>query len=196
MTNGRNVKSQKKDTTNDYERAKDFLSDVEIKLLLETSKKTRYPKRNYLLLLMIYRHGLRVSEAITIKKSDLNIKESRIWISRLKNGLSTEHPISGDELRAIKRYFSSRKGALRWLFVNERGLPLTRQAVNYLIKIISLKAELKNVHPHTLRHSSGFYLANKGYDLRLIQDYLGHRDPKHTAHYTRVVIKRFEKLWD
>lgn len=90
--NGRNVKSNEKDTANAHERAKDFLSDVEIKVLLETSKKTRYPKRNYLLLLIINRHGLRVSEAIAIKKSDLNIKESRIWINRLKNGLSTEYP--------------------------------------------------------------------------------------------------------
>lgn len=196
MSNGRNVKSLKKETTNAHERSKDFLSDAEIKLLLEASKKSRYPKRNYLLLLMIYRHGLRVSEAITIKKSDVNVKESRIWINRLKNGLSVEHPISGDELRAIKRYFNSREDNLPWIFVNERGLPLTRQAVNYIIAVAAEKAKLQNVHPHTLRHSCGFYLANKGYDLRLIQDYLGHRDPKHTAHYTRVVSKRFEKLWD
>ncbi|VAW16594.1 Type 1 fimbriae regulatory protein, FimB/FimE family [hydrothermal vent metagenome] len=145
---------------------------------------------------MIYQNGLRVSEVITIKKSDVNIKESRIWVNRLKSGLSVEHPISGDELRAIKRYLNSRKDNLPWLFVNERGLPLTRQAINYIVDIVSTTAKLENVHPHTLRHSCGFYLANKGYDLRLIQDYLGHRDPKHTAHYTRVVSKRFEKLWE
>jgi len=51
------------------------------------------------------------------------------------------------------------------------------------------------VHPHTLRHSCGFALANKGYDLRLIQDYLGHRDPRHTVHYTRTAGRRFEGLW-
>lgn len=191
----RNVKSREKRTTNDHERAKDFLSDMEIKQLLDASKKTRYPKRNYLLLLMMYQHGLRVTEAISLKRSDVNIKESRIWVNRLKNGLSVEHPISGDELRAVKRYFASRKDGLPWLFVNERGLPLTRQAVNYIVSTAAGRAELENVHPHTLRHSCGFYLANKGYDLRLIQDYLGHRDPKHTAHYTRVVSKRFEKLW-
>lgn len=56
-------------------------------------------------------------------------------------------------------------------------------------------AELPPVHSHMLRHSCGFYLANRGYDLRLIQDYLEHRDPKHTVHYTRVVGNRFEGLW-
>jgi type 1 fimbriae regulatory protein FimB len=46
-----------------------------------------------------------------------------------------------------------------------------------------------------LRHSCGCYLANRGYDLRVIQDYLGHRDPEHTVHYTRVGGRRFEGLW-
>jgi len=50
-------------------------------------------------------------------------------------------------------------------------------------------------HPHTLRHSCGFALADKGHDLRLIQDYLGHRDPRHTVHYTRTAGRRFEGLW-
>ncbi len=49
--------------------------------------------------------------------------------------------------------------------------------------------------PHTLRHSCGFALADKGHDLRLIQDYLGHRDPRHTVHYTRTARRRFEGLW-
>ncbi len=195
MTNRRNVKSNEKRTTNAHERSKNFLSNAEMQELLEASKKSRYPVRNHLLLLMMYRHGLRVSEAVNLKITDINLKESRLWIERLKNGLSVEHPIVGDELRAIKRYLRHRNDHLPWLFVNERNLPLTRQAVNYIIKTAANKTAIKNVHPHTLRHSCGFYLANKGYDLRLIQDYLGHRDPKHTVNYTRVVSSRFEKLW-
>ena len=97
-----------------------------------------------------------------------------------------EHPIAGDELRAIKRYMASRPDALPWLFISERGQPFTRQSVNYLIAEAAARAGLPPVHPHMLRHSCGFSLANHGYDLRLIQDYLGHRDPKHTVHYTRV----------
>lgn len=195
MVKGRNVKSNKKITTDDHERSKNFLSNTEVKDLLEASKQSRYPTRNYLLLLMMYRHGLRVSEVINLKLTDVNLKESRLWVERLKNSLSVEHPIVGDELRAIKRYLRSRKDNLPWLFINERNLPLTRQAVNYIVKAAADKTDIKNVHPHTLRHSCGFYLANKGYDLRLIQDYLGHRDPKHTVNYTRVVSSRFEKLW-
>ena len=72
---------------------------------------------------------------------------------------------------------------------------MTRQAVNYLVGAAARIAGLAHVHPHMLRHSCGYYLANEGYDMRLIQDYLGHRDPKHTAHYTRVAGHRFEGLW-
>jgi Phage integrase family len=104
-------------------------------------------------------------------------------------------PLAGDELRAIRRHLASRTDALPWLFLSERGQPLTRQAVHYLVAAAAARAGLPGVHPHTLRHACGFALANKGHDLRLIQDYLGHRDPRHTAHYTRTAGRRFEGLW-
>ena len=195
MSNGRNVKSEKKETANHHEKGKDYLAASEIEVFLKASKKTRYPKRNYLLMLLMYRHGLRVSEAINLRISDVNLKESRIWIARLKGGLSTEHPLLGDELRAIKGYLKLRKDNLPWLFINERRLPLTRQAVSYLVATAGEKAGIENVHPHTLRHSCGFNLANNGKELRVIQDYLGHRDPKHTVQYTRIASKRFEEIW-
>ena len=123
------------------------------------------------------------------------MNRNRIWIRRLKNGLSVEHPIEGDEQRAIKRYLRTRKDNLPYLFINERKEQFTRKAINYIVKTASIKANLENVHPHTLRHSCGYYLANRGYDLRLIQDYLRHRDPKHTVIYTQVAGVRFEGLW-
>jgi site-specific recombinase XerD len=195
MPNPPNVKSSDNEATDSHERSKDFLNDQEVSLLLKAAKKGRHNIRDYLLLLMIYRHGLRVSEAIALKKSDLNLAQSRIWIERLKNGLSVEQPIAGDELRAIKRYLNIRTDNLPWLFISEREQPLTRQAVNYIIKCAAKRCQLVNVHPHTLRHSCGYYLANKGLDLRLIQDYLGHRDPKHTVHYTRIAGSRFDGIW-
>ena len=72
---------------------------------------------------------------------------------------------------------------------------MTRQAVNYLVAAAAVRAGLAGVHPHTLRHSCGFALADKGHDLRLIQDYLGHRDPRCTVRYNHTSGRRFEGLW-
>jgi site-specific recombinase XerD len=125
----------------------------------------------------------------------VDVEQARLWVRRLKNGLSVEQPIAGDELRTVKRYLAIRTDGLPWLFISERGQPLTRQSVNYLVASAAARAGLPPVWPHMLRHSCGFYLANRGHDLRLIQDYLGHRDPKHTVRYTRTAGSRFEGLW-
>src|SRR5215471_21775268 len=168
-------------------RGKDFLTDAEMERFLDAARLGRHGVRDYLLMLMAYRHGLRVSELIDLRLRDLDLDTGRMYVRRKKGSLSTHHPLEGDALRALRAWLrerGQRKDArLSYLFLSERG-PMTRQAFNYLVKECGLRAKLcLHVHPHMLRHSTGYYLANRGHDTRLIQDYLGHKNIMHTVRY-------------
>lgn len=180
-------------------RDKNFLTEGEAQKFLDAARRGRHGVRDYVMMLMIYRHGLRVSELIDIRMRDLDLDTARLFVRRKKGSLSTHQPIEGDELRAIRAWLRERSersdARSSYLFLSERG-PITRQAINYLAKKIGQRARLPfSVYPHMLRHSTGYYLANKGYDTRLIQDYLGHKNIAHTVKYTRTAAGRFEGLW-
>jgi type 1 fimbriae regulatory protein FimB len=178
---------------------KDFLTEAEMKRFLDAARYGRHGVRDHAMMIVTYRHGLRVSELIDIRIKDLDLETSRLYVRRKKGSLSTHQPIEGDELRAIRAWLRERELRLdarsSYLFLSERG-PLTRQAMNYLVAQTGKRAKLRfHVHPHMLRHSTGYYLANRNYDTRLVQDYLGHRNIAHTVRYTRTAAVRFEGLW-
>ena len=86
MTDQRNGQSSPVDA---HERARDFLSEPDVKQLVEGTKHSRYPECNQLLILMMFRHGFRVSEALGIRMDHMNLNESRMWVERLKGSLAT-----------------------------------------------------------------------------------------------------------
>ena len=143
-------------------RRKDYLAAAEIAALLYAAKAGRHGARDHLLMLTTYRHGLCVSEVVDLRREEIDLGRSRLWVRRLKGGLSVRHPVGGDELRAIRRHLATRSDTLPWLFVSERGQPLTRQSMNCLLAAAAQGAGLLPVRPHMLRHSCGYALANKG----------------------------------
>jgi type 1 fimbriae regulatory protein FimB len=180
-------------------RRKNFLTEGEIESFLKAARKGRHRVRNFAMLLLAYRHGLRVSELVNMRIADVDLDTSRLFVRRLKGSLSTSHPLDGDEIRALRAWLRERINTPSCnsplVFLSERG-PMTRQAFNYICAEVGKRAGLNmKVHPHILRHSCGFALANEGCDTRLIQDYLGHRNIRHTQLYTRTAAVRFERLW-
>ena len=147
----------------------------------------------------MFRHGLRVSEACGLRVSQVDIESRVLHVARLKQGLSTTHPLRGDEIRAIKAWLTERarmKPETEAFFLSERRGPLSRKTVWFMIGRYGKRAGLsEDAHPHMLHHACGFALADQGADTRLLQDYLGHRNIQHTVKYTATNPARFERLW-
>lgn len=118
MSTRLNVKSNAELAADAHERGREYLGLAQIDELLVAAKAGRHGTRDHLLIMMMFRHGLRVSEAISLRRDHVDLAQSRLWVPRLKRGLSVEHPIEGDELRAIRRWFGQREDRLPWLFVS------------------------------------------------------------------------------
>jgi integrase len=84
-------------------RGKDYLTQPEMDRLLEAAKRGRYGVRDHTMLFLAYRHGLRVSELVGLRVNDLDLETAKLWVKRLKGSLSTEQPIEGDTLRAVRQ---------------------------------------------------------------------------------------------
>ena len=109
--------------------------------------------------------------------------------------LPSTHPIRGPELRAL-RELRREYPESPYLFVTERGGPMTPATARKLIARAGELAKLPfPIHPHMLRHSAGYKLANEGHDTRSIQQYLGHRNITHTVRYTELSPERFKGFW-
>ncbi|MEQ4958855.1 tyrosine-type recombinase/integrase [Enterobacter hormaechei] len=177
-----------------------YITRDEVQRLMSVTAMGRYAERDSCMILFGYLHGLRVSELTGLKLCDLDIEGRRIFIRRLKNGLSTVHPLQPEEMFLFNKWMEIRhqiaKNDCEWLFVTNRGGRMSRQRVSVLLKRYGNIAGLGiTVHPHMLRHGCGYELAEQGLDTRLIQDYLGHKNIQHTVHYTAGNAARFTVAW-
>jgi len=145
--------------------------------------------------LMAFRHGLRVSELVSLRWSHVDLKQGLLYVVRLKNGIASQHPLFGPELRALRQLQRDYPDT-DYIFMSERLSPMTTDTFR---KIVARAGELAKIgmpiHPHMLRHSTGFKLANDGRDTRSIQHYLGHKNIQHTVRYTEIAARLCFLTW-
>src|SRR5690348_13405577 len=187
----------------------EHLTPDEVERMIDAAgKRGRYPTRDALLIMMAYRHGLRASELAGDRPGDLPLRWDQIefgkapclHVSRLKNGSASTHPLHGPEIKLLHAWRREQqrlfKQAGNYVFTCERGGPLSRVSVYQLVARAGKVAGIDfPVHPHMLRHATGFYLANMGQDTRAIQLYLGHKNIQHTVRYTELAPQRFKDFW-
>ena len=182
---------------NEELRTREYLTPTEVDALQQAARKQgRYGHRDASLILLAFSHGFRVTELVNLKWNQVDLKTGNVHVRRLKNGTPSVHPLRGKEIRALRRLARDYPGS-PFVFNSERQGPLTASAVRKIVTRAGHAAKLGfPVHPHMLRHATGFYLANNGQDTRAIQSYLGHRSINHTVRYTELAPGRFQNFWN
>jgi site-specific recombinase XerD len=175
---------------------REYLTEREVDQLCDAARKRgRYGHRDATMILLAFRHGLRVSELIALGWEQVDLEAGRLHVIRRKGSDDSVQPLSGAEIRALRRVKREQPSGARHVFLTERGAPMT---ANGFFKMLSRAAEsigMDGVHPHLLRHACGFKLVNQGVDTRTLAAYLGHRQIANTARYTKMDARRFDGFW-
>jgi len=182
----------------------DVLSIDEIKDMLSVIPSDGMGLRDLAMFEVIYGAGLRVSELINLKVSDLYLKENLIKVYG-KGSKERMVPLNIDACYCLIDYFNKVRINLidisgsdkRYVFLNKYGKKISRQAFNQMVDKYASKAGIrKKVHPHIFRHSFATHLLENGADLRIIQSLLGHSDIATTQIYTHVSSASLKENYD
>jgi integrase len=147
------------------------------------------------MVLLAYRHGLRAAEVVDLRWEQVDFKTATLHIRRAKNGTPATHPLSGREMRELRRH-ERESAPSPFVFVSERSAPLSAPGFSRIIERAAIAADLGiKAHAHMLRHACGCRLANDGHDMRAIQAYLGHRNIRNTTRYTALAPQRFKEFF-
>jgi type 1 fimbriae regulatory protein FimB/type 1 fimbriae regulatory protein FimE len=174
-------------------RPREYLTEAEVMKLIDAARRRgRNGLRDSAAILLAYRHGLRAQELCQLRWSQIDLRHGRLHVNRAKGGQESVHPLHGPELRALRPL----QGVSPYVFVTEGGTPVTTAWFLRMIQRTGVAAKLPfPVHPHLLRHSTGYKLANDGHDTRSLAHYLGHRNLQSTARYTALAPDRFRDFW-
>ena len=173
-----------------------------MKILSLLNDDTAYNARNHAMIEVMYACGLRVSELVNLKVSDLHLTSKMISTTG-KGSKERLIPINDYASKVLRNYIIDHRPSLvkginsPYLFLNNLGEPISRQSYFKLIKKLCLDAGIKKeISPHTLRHSFATHLLEAGTDLRLIQEMLGHEDISTTQIYTHLSKQKIKDIYN
>jgi len=180
-----------------------YLTYEEVDIILNMPLKTPYDYRTHAMLELLYATGMRVSELISLKFSNLDFVSDCIRVEG-KGNKERIIPINNASKKALEEYLDIYRPKLmksgknfNELFLNNRGTPITRQGLFKLLKNLCQSLGIKkNISPHILRHSFATHLLNNGADLRIIQELLGHSSISTTQIYTHVSMEHVKKEYE
>jgi len=165
----------------------EVLTKEEVRLLIDSSETTK----SKLIMSMLYSSGLRVSELVNLRPSDINLSENIGWVRRGKGAKDRMFIVSAQIMKDLQGYLKNRNNA--FLFSSEK--PLTTRNIQKIVKNARNKSGImKKVTPHTLRHSFATHLLEAGTDIRMIQTLLGHASLNTTQIYTHVSSDQLKKI--
>lgn len=172
-----------------------YLTPEEVNQLIAAAQTVgRHAQRDSTIILICYRHALRVSELIALRWNQVDLDNRRIQVHRLKKGTSSVHKLEVYEVEALTR-LKRDEAASGYVFVSERNGPLTRRSVHGIISRAGRIAGIPfAVHPYMLRHAKGYQLGAKGLDIRAIQAFLGHRNIQHSTPYAPARTEEFDSF--
>jgi integrase len=155
-------------------RSPEHLTPDEVELLVGVAKANRHGLRDATMILVAFRHGLRAAEVCDLRWDQVEFDAAILHVRRVKNGTPSTHPLLGDEMRALRR-LQRENDTSPFVFVSERGSPFTTAGFARMVERAAAAGLKLKAHPHMLRDAYGYALANRGYDTRAIQVWLGHR---------------------
>lgn len=179
------------------------LTVEEVDKLLDIELNNPFNYRTKAMLELIYGSGLRVSELVNLTMDDIDLYNASMLIHG-KGSKERIVPLGELSIKYLNLYLNNRHllekkkyGYQKVLFLNNHGLPITRNGFNYLLNgILKEKGINKKITPHTLRHSFATHMLDNGADLKTIQELLGHSDIVTTRIYTHVSNKELHNKYD
>jgi site-specific recombinase XerD len=192
-------KGQSEDESPQVARAgRDYLRSDEANAMIDAAGRLgRQRLRDQVLLRLMFRHGLRASEARHTRWTDFDLTPGSgpktYHVRRLKGSHDSTHTLDRDEIAALRKLKA--ESTSPFVFVSEQGGPLSPDMIARIVERAGVAANIGfHVHPHMLRHGAGYDLANQGTDTRLIQDWLGHASISNTVRYTQLAPGRLASV--